>query len=104
MVVLPKISSAVWRGGAAGCVSCVGELELSIKNTGTDGSIRILIEGIGTQMGPKIYDAPFSMTAGRVASWKFKAPYWSNKSPAITIKTGPANSEAWTDQKTVNPA
>jgi hypothetical protein len=44
------------------------------------------------------------MTAGRVASWKFKAPYWSNKSPAITVKTGPANSEAWTDQKTVTPA
>ncbi len=48
MAVLPKIATAMWRGGAAGCVSCVRELELSIKNTGTGGSIRIIIEGSGT--------------------------------------------------------
>jgi len=74
MAVLPKMATAVWKSGASGCASCSGELELSMRNAGTDGSIRILIEGTGTQVGPKIYDAPFNMTAERIASWKFKVP------------------------------
>lgn len=104
MAVLPKISVATWKGGAAGCVSCTGTLELSIKNTGTSGSVRIYIEGVGLQMAAKLYDAPYSLSGGQTGSWTFKAPYWSNKTPSLTIKTGPANSEAWTDQKTVTPA
>ncbi|MDD1776190.1 MAG: hypothetical protein LUP94_02425 [Candidatus Methanomethylicus sp.] len=105
MGVNPKISKIEWkRTTSAGCVSCSGQLEITITNDGDAGSIRILIEGTGVQlMDPKIYDQPFNINKAVSNTWTFKVPYWSNKSPSVTAKTGPAGSVAWTDQKTVIP-
>jgi hypothetical protein len=104
MGVMPKITALTWkRTTAAGCVSCSGQLELTISNNGDSGSIRILIEGTDLQMDPKVYDQPFSMNKAAANSWTFKIPYRGNKNPTITVKTGPAGTVAWTDQKTVTP-
>lgn len=104
MGVMPKFVKAVWkRTTSEGCVSCSGQLELSISNSGDAGSVRILAEGTGLMIPAKIYDAPYTLAKGQVGNWAFKVPYWSNKTPSVTVKTGPAGSTAWTDQKTLTP-
>jgi hypothetical protein len=104
MGVMPKFAKVVWRRTTSvGCVSCSGQLEISISNSGDSGSIRIFAEGTGLQAAAKIYDAPYTLAKGAVGNWSFKVPYWSNKTPSVTVKTGPAGSEAWTDQKTLTP-
>jgi len=105
MGVMPKFVKALWkRTTSAGCVSCSGQLEISISNSGDAGQIRVFVEGTGLQVPSKIYDQPYTIAKGAVGNWTFKVPYWGNKSPSIAIKTGPAGSEAWTDQKTLTPA
>jgi hypothetical protein len=104
MGVMPKFSKAVWkRTTSAGCVSCSGQLEITILNSGDAGSIRILAEGTGLMAAAKIYDAPFTIGKGSTGNWSFKVPYYGDKSPSVTVKTGPAGSTAWTDQKTLTP-
>ncbi len=104
MGVMPKLVKAVWkRTTGEGCISCSGQLEMSIINNGDAGAIRVYAMGIGLMASEKVYDAPYTIQKGQVGNWSFKVPYWSNQNPSITVKTGPAGSEAWTDQKTLTP-
>jgi hypothetical protein len=104
MGVMPKFVKAGWkRTTSEGCVSCSGDLEISIINNGDPGSVRVFAEGTGLIIPAKVYDSPFTLAKGQVGNWTFKCPYWSNKSPSIAVKTGPAGSTAWTDQKTLTP-
>lgn len=104
MGVMPKFSKAVWkRTTAEGCTSCSGTLEIAITNSGDSGSVRVFAEGTGLQAAAKIYDAPQTIAKGATSTWSFKVPYWGNKSPSVAVKTGPAGSTAWTDQKTLTP-
>ncbi len=105
MGVMPKFVKALWkRTTAEGCISCGGSLELSIINNGDPGAIRIFAEGTGLMIPARIYDAPYTLAKGQVGNWSFKVPYWSNKSPSVTVKIGPAGSEAWVEQKTLTPS
>ena len=105
MAVLPKFVKAVWkRTSSEGCVSCMGVLDFTINNGGTAGAIRILVEGTGLQTSTKIQDQSFNIGAGSSNSWSFKVPYFADKKPSVSIKTGPAGSVTWTDQKTMTPS
>jgi len=104
MVVAPKFVRAVWtRTTSEDCVSCSGQLEISVKNSGSTGPVRIFVEGTGLMVPSKVYDEPHNLAQGSTDNWVFKIPYWANQKPSVTVKTGPASSEAWTEQKTLTP-